>query len=988
MTMTIKLIDLSTHLPVMDLEDCEFFRYRKQWRDRGEFELSTALNTTTGSRLAELGVLDANGAFALLVYRSNVVDFCGLILQTRMLNYQTRTVQLAGPSLAGIFSSRLIVPNSGQDYVSITGNAEAVLKALVALACITPNVSGITGFDTGRVIPGLTCVASSGRGGTVEYQGNFTRLLDSLVEVAQAGNLGFFATLVFSSGITFDVSVGTDRSGIVLGVDRGNLEQFNFTRDNANYISHVLAAGAGDQSNRLLTMTAIAAPPSGILRREAFADSRDLTTAAQLASRGAAYLADLGQEQTVNINLLDAQVSRYGVDFAVGDTVTVADLDFDISSALRIYEAEVRLDRQSGEKVSLMLGRPIQRFDNFIQRIVVPSTSRTIGVKDLDDIPDGDESVRLTQAARDAYFRSMPSNGTNLLPNAGFEQDADFWRGSGGGTSVVLTDASKAHYGNKYMLITRVTSATGIEAADDAGNLRYYFVNPAENYSCSCFYYLEVAGSVTLYLDWLDKDKSLVSTETLVGSVLTTWTWLYMPSKTVPAAAQYVKISIYVAGVGAIARVDDVRFMRIRDLDTEINDGVSNVKLRKTARDQYFAGMPAHGTNLCANGGFESGINFWDMNYGSSIITDAAKAHSGNKYCQLASAISVGSMNFFADENGLARYFETLPGDKLTISAYFYLETASSYGYVCIVWYDKDKAIMTGTNAYTTTVGSWVQVSLSATIPASACYARLYIYAINAASAHTTRVDDVIMTFVENTAYARPTPNERTGGGRGYSALNSGFLLTSGTTNRTVGNLESAVDTAGRAMNLNLASVNNGNQDDIPDGSTYRLVSTNQRDGGGRGYSALNTSNKLTTGTTNRTVSNIEAVVTTGGIVHYDAMGAASLGQRAAKGSRVVFTKSTSFTSEIHAGYCKNNTAGSLSFRIYYSTNQYATIQVMLGGAQQGSDISPDTNSEIDVSVGGGVTSAVGIKIKSSGSSSEAIAFISCFGYGVHVATA
>jgi len=397
-----------------------------------------------------------------------------------------------------------------------------------------------------------------------------------------------------------------------------------------------------------------------------------------------------------------------------------------------------------------------------------------------------------------------------------------------------------------------------------------------------------------------------------------------------------------------------------------IAETVEKKILARAARDQHFRRIPSHGVNLAPNGGFEDNQDFWNAGFGSSIITDASKAHSGNNYCQLASAAGVGSLNYLADDTGAIRYFPCAPGDVFTFSGYCYLETASTSGHAVIWWYDKDKGLITGGNAAVTTIGSWQYVSFSGTMPANTCYITVFIYALNNSTAHVTRFDDFSLIFKGNSYFAKTTPNEVTGAGRGYSALNVSFNLTTGTTNRTVANLESAVDTGGRAVNLRLSYIYDGNLDNIYDGSTNFSVTANQKTGAGRGYSALNVSFNLTTGTTNRTVAQVEGVVGSDSKAKAMRYGGFDVGLYN-YGGLTFFRKSTSYSGIYTIGRADNRLGSTEYVYFWVNTNQFATVEI------NGTEYGPNTTSGSSLAVSGYSNLNVEVRIKSSGASDEAV---------------
>ena len=77
---------------------------------------------------------------------------------------------------------------------------------------------------------------------------------------------------------------------------------------------------------------------------------------------------------------------------------------------------------------------------------------------------------------------------------------------------------------------------------------------------------------------------------------------------------------------------------------------------------------------------------------------------------------------------------------------------------------------------------------------------------------------------------------------------------------RTAQQVTTAIDSSGRATNLDLTKPVSGQDfDDLPDGTTYKKCTVNQQTGAGRAYTALDASNLLQTGTTNKSIAALEA---------------------------------------------------------------------------------------------------------------------------------
>lgn len=116
-------------------------------------------------------------------------------------------------------------------------------------------------------------------------------------------------------------------------------------------------------------MMAAAQSPGGIGRRELFVDAKDLQSrqedgsvmadgeyAAVLATRGAEKLAEARLVQSFNAVVRTHNPAyAYGVDFFLGDTITVTDERLGVTVDAVVYGVE-RASGREGESLSLILG--------------------------------------------------------------------------------------------------------------------------------------------------------------------------------------------------------------------------------------------------------------------------------------------------------------------------------------------------------------------------------------------------------------------------------------------------------------------------------------------------------------------------------------------------------------------------------------------------------------------------------------------------------
>lgn len=234
-----------------------------------------------------------------------------------------------------------------------TGAAEDVMKAYV-----DANIGASA--PAARRVAGLTIEASLGRGANVTAKARFETLQELLSGLADVSGLGF--TIEQSgTGLQFQVYQPTDRSSYVrLDLDNGRLTRSDYTFA-APKLTRSIVGGDGTGSSRAFvertSTDSLAAETAWGRRIEVFNNSNGTGTALQQA--GDEALATDGKTQvTVNISPSDDQTMLFGIDWNLGDKVSVVVGDTQLSSivtevGLLISSDGVRLGATVGEARAL-----------------------------------------------------------------------------------------------------------------------------------------------------------------------------------------------------------------------------------------------------------------------------------------------------------------------------------------------------------------------------------------------------------------------------------------------------------------------------------------------------------------------------------------------------------------------------------------------------------------------------------------------------------
>ena len=333
----------------------------EQWAfEPGSFSLQSVLTPQTRDLLRPENILWLEGETAgiIEVVQASVSE-SGDILSVK------------GPLLDGILSRRILW---GQ--YNLYGSPPALLYEVVRDCAISPT----RGSAAQRTIPHLTLAGEAPEDARrIRKQSTGDTLTDFLTEVGQANGV--------AHGVRFNPVVPQMEFWARLGVDRtvhqtavdpvlystelDDVLSSEYAYDASGYRNVALVAGEGEGAERR-TETIFGPPggePGGLSRRETYVDARDLQSNADpddpmteeeyleaLKTRGKENLSDhqLVQSFSATVRTLDPTYV-YGVDFFLGDTITVTDERLGLSVSALVEGVE-RSVGKNGEDLILTLG--------------------------------------------------------------------------------------------------------------------------------------------------------------------------------------------------------------------------------------------------------------------------------------------------------------------------------------------------------------------------------------------------------------------------------------------------------------------------------------------------------------------------------------------------------------------------------------------------------------------------------------------------------
>lgn len=210
-----------------------------------------------------------------------------------------------------------------------SGPAETVIRDIV-------NANVGTGAVAARRQDGFTVASSQGRGKSVKVNDRDKPLLDVIRPLARAGGVTFDAVQEQDSRIVFRVRVPVDRSRSVrFTAHNGGLTEGSYSLV-APTVNAAMAAGQG--AGTYLNRREYARATSWGRRVEEYLDQTSTDDDPEIR-QAADELLDEGREgATASITAQEAEGCRYGTDFWLGDTVTVAFEGVTVSEPVRQVE--------------------------------------------------------------------------------------------------------------------------------------------------------------------------------------------------------------------------------------------------------------------------------------------------------------------------------------------------------------------------------------------------------------------------------------------------------------------------------------------------------------------------------------------------------------------------------------------------------------------------------------------------------------------------
>lgn len=318
---------------------------RKKWHSVGDFELQLHENTLHADKLVKENII-------------YTADNKAYIILHREFNTVTETLIVKGRELKSYLARWLIYPPDATAYYRINDKIETIMKTYVSATLTRKGVTNIT------------VATDQSRGEKTVFQSRYKNLAEELEKLSIASSVGWDITLdTAAKEFVFDCYIGTDRtaeqdinSNAIFSVDYDNISEQRLVDSNLNYFNTAIVAGQGEGADREISI--VGDIGLGLDSFETFVDARDIENTDDLIPRGEQKLADTQPVLSFDSVVDVTKNLQYGVDFNLGDMVTIQNIRWGITENRRltgvteIYEANgFRLEAGFGEPIKTLTDR-------------------------------------------------------------------------------------------------------------------------------------------------------------------------------------------------------------------------------------------------------------------------------------------------------------------------------------------------------------------------------------------------------------------------------------------------------------------------------------------------------------------------------------------------------------------------------------------------------------------------------------------------------
>lgn len=302
------------------IENQTSFIWTRKYNEAGDFELHVPI-TDNNRELLRVGNIVYKTGFA----DAGVIEY--VILEESV---EKNEITCKGRFLTSYMDRRVITGTH-----TYNGNAEQIMRQLLTV-------------DT-AAIPRVVLGELQGFTDTIQFQCTYKNLLTYMSKIAKSFSYGFrFKPDFNSKEIIFEVYKGADKSisqgvnnRVIFSEQYNNLNSAIYTENSQSYKTKVYVGGQGEGSARTFV---VVGDGEGLDLREDFVNASDISKEdisqaeyeLALFQRGLEYLESNGYVSSFEYETEPDINFTYGVDYDLGDIVTVKKDSWNISVDMRI----------------------------------------------------------------------------------------------------------------------------------------------------------------------------------------------------------------------------------------------------------------------------------------------------------------------------------------------------------------------------------------------------------------------------------------------------------------------------------------------------------------------------------------------------------------------------------------------------------------------------------------------------------------------------
>lgn len=262
---------------------------------------------------------------------------------------------IKGYALGTILHQRITIPPVGESHDIQEGNAETVMKHYVQRNC-----KDIPGME----FPFLEISNDQEQGKIIKWQSRYKNLCDELEQISTLTGLGWHIYPDFNSRKwIFDIYNGRNFTAgqnvnqpVIFSPEFDNIKGQEYIDSLINFGNYAIVAGQDEGADREVVM--LGSDATGLDRHVIFVDARDVQDVDDLPARGETKLAEHQRVVSFQAEVLTQGPFQYGVDWDVGDIVTIQNKDWNLTMDTRIIEV-TEIYEPGGFRLNVVFGNSL-----------------------------------------------------------------------------------------------------------------------------------------------------------------------------------------------------------------------------------------------------------------------------------------------------------------------------------------------------------------------------------------------------------------------------------------------------------------------------------------------------------------------------------------------------------------------------------------------------------------------------------------------------